>query len=92
MPRGPSGASDRANEVGPTGSAGYSPELNPVELLNHDVKADAAGRRRARSVVELAGELRAYARARQRHPEVVVRFFQHPDTSYAATQIDHTVC
>jgi hypothetical protein len=25
---------------------GYSPELNPVELLNHDVKANAAGRRR----------------------------------------------
>jgi DDE superfamily endonuclease len=23
---------------------GYSPELNPVELLNHDVKANAAGR------------------------------------------------
>jgi transposase len=33
---------------------GYSPELNPVELLNHDVKANAAGRRRPRS----AGELR----------------------------------
>ena len=27
---------------------GYSPELNPVELLNQDVKANAAGRRRAR--------------------------------------------
>ena len=23
---------------------GYSPELNPVELLNHDVKANAVGR------------------------------------------------
>jgi transposase len=31
---------------------GYSPELNPVELLNNDVKANAAGRRRARSVVD----------------------------------------
>jgi len=63
---------------------GYSPELNPVELLNHDVKANAAGRRRARSVVELTGELRAYVRRRQRHPGVVARFFQHPDTCYAA--------
>jgi len=63
---------------------GYSPELNPVELLNHDVKANAAGRRRARSVVELTGELRAYVRDRQRHPEVVVGFFAHPDTCYAA--------
>jgi transposase len=63
---------------------GYSPELNPVELLNHDVKANAAGRRRARTVAELTGELRAYVRRRQRQPEVVARFFQHPDTCYAA--------
>jgi transposase len=65
---------------------GYSPELNPVELLNNDVKANAAGRRRARSVVELTGELRAYVRRGQRQPEVVARFFQHPDTCYAAAQ------
>jgi transposase len=64
---------------------GYSPELNPVELLNNDVKANAAGRRRARTVVELTGELRAYVRRRQRQPELVARFFQHPDTCYAAT-------
>jgi transposase len=63
---------------------GYSPELNPVELLNNDVKAGAAGRRRARSVVELTGELRAYVRRRQRRPEVVVGFFAHPATCYAA--------
>jgi transposase len=36
---------------------GYSPELNPVELLNHDVKANAAGRRRPRSAAELRAEL-----------------------------------
>jgi hypothetical protein len=55
-----------------------------VELLNHDAKANAAGRGRARTVVELAGELRAYVRRRQRQPEVVKRFFQHPATCYAA--------
>ena len=65
---------------------GYSPELNPVELLNNDVKANAAGRRRARTVTELSGELRAYVRRRQRQPEVVARFFQHPATCYAAAQ------
>jgi transposase len=65
---------------------GYSPELNPVELLNNDVKANAAGRRRARTVVELTGELRAYVRRRQRQPELVARFFQHPDTCYAGAQ------
>jgi transposase len=63
---------------------GYSPELNPVELLNNDVKANAAGRRCPRTVVELTGELRAYVRGRQRRPEVVARFFAHPATCYAA--------
>jgi transposase len=63
---------------------GYSPELNPVELLNHDVKANAAGRRRPRSVGELRNELQGYLRRRQRQPQVVVRFFAHPTTRYAA--------
>jgi transposase len=63
---------------------GYSPELNPVELLNHDVKANAAGRRRARSANELRGQLHGYLRWRQRQPEVLVRFFEHPTTRYAA--------
>jgi transposase len=63
---------------------GYSPELNPVELLNHDVKANAAGRRRPRSAGELRDELRGYLRRRQRQPEVLVRFFNHPSTRYAA--------
>jgi transposase len=63
---------------------GYSPELNPVELLNHDVKANAAGRRRPRSAGELRGELHGYLRRRQRQSEILIRFFDHPTTRYAA--------
>jgi transposase len=63
---------------------GYSPELNPVELLNHDVKANAAGRRRPRSAGELRDELHGYRRRRQRQPEVLVGFLNHPTTRYAA--------
>jgi transposase len=63
---------------------GYSPELNPVELLNHDVKANAAGRRRPRSADELRAELHGYLRRRQRQPQVLARFFDHPTTRYAA--------
>src|SRR5215216_1654724 len=63
---------------------GYSPELNPVELLNHDVKANAAGRRRPRSAKELRHELYGYLRRRQRQPQVLVRFFDYPTTRYAA--------
>jgi transposase len=64
---------------------GYSPELNPVELLNHDVKANAAGRRRPRSAEELRAELHGYLRRRQRQPQVLVGFFDHPSTRYAAS-------
>jgi transposase len=63
---------------------GYSPELNPVELLNHDVKTNAAGRRRPQSAAELRQELHGYLRRRQRQPQVLVRFFDHPTTRYAA--------
>jgi transposase len=63
---------------------GYSPELNPVELLNHDVKANAAGRRRPRSAGELRAELHGYLRRRQGQPAVLVRLFDHPTTRYAA--------
>ena len=63
---------------------GYSPHLNPVELLNHDVKANAVGRRRARDLKELISEVRSYLYRRQRQPHIVQRFFAHPDTAYAA--------
>src|SRR5918995_30788 len=41
---------------------GYSPELNPVELLNQDVKANAAGRRRARPDAPLTKKPRLSSR------------------------------
>jgi transposase len=63
---------------------GYGPELNPVELLDHDVKANAAGRRRPRSASELRDELHGYLRRRQHQPQVLVRFFDPPATRYAA--------
>jgi transposase len=63
---------------------GYSPELNPVELLNHDVKANAAGRRRPRSAGELRNELHGYLRRRQRQSHILLHFFDYPTTRYAA--------
>jgi hypothetical protein len=55
-----------------------------LELLNYDVKANAAGRHRPRSAGELRDELHGYLRRRQRHPEVLVRFLSLPTTCYAA--------
>jgi transposase len=62
----------------------YSPELNPDELLNHDVKANAVGRKRAASLEDLVINLRGYLRSTQRQPAVVKRHFRKPPVQYAA--------
>lgn len=63
---------------------GYSPDLNPVELLNHDVKANAVGRQRPRNLAELVDSLTSYLQGRERQPHIVQPFFTHPATAYAA--------
>ena len=63
---------------------GYSPELNPAEMLNQDVKTNALGRRRPRSLTDMVRDLRAYLRSRQRQPHVVARYFQERHVTYAA--------
>ena len=63
---------------------GYSPELNPDELLNQDVKSNAVGRRRARDQVELVKNVRGYLRSRQRQPHIVQKYFHEKHVRYAA--------
>jgi len=63
---------------------GYSPELNPDECLNQDVKANAVGRRRSHNQVELIGDVRAYLRSTQRRPDIVRNYFQEEHVRYAA--------
>lgn len=62
---------------------GYSPELNPDEFLNNDVKANAVGRRRATSRDGMLADTRAYLRSTQRQPQIVRNFFQAPSVQYA---------
>jgi len=63
---------------------GYSPDLNPDELLNQDVKTNAVGRQRPRDKVELMGNVRRYLWSTQRRPAKVRRYFHHPSVRYAA--------
>ena len=63
---------------------GYSPELNPDELLNQDVKSNAVGRRRARNQSELMGHVRGYLRSTQRQPRIVKSYFEEKHVRYAA--------
>lgn len=63
---------------------GYSPDLNPDELLNQDVKTNAVGRKRPRDKVELMGNVRRYLWSTQRRREKVRNYFHHPSVRYAA--------
>jgi len=62
----------------------YSPELNPDELLNQNVKSNAVGRRSARDQNELTTNLRSYLYSRQRKPEMVKKYFHSKHVRYAA--------
>jgi transposase len=63
---------------------GYSPELNPDELLNQDVKSNAVGHRRAGNQNELISNVRNYLRSRQKQPHIVKQYFQEKHVRYAA--------
>lgn len=61
----------------------YSPELNPDEYLNQDVKTNAAGRQRPRDADEMMGNIRGYLRSTQRQPALVVNYFHAESVRYA---------
>jgi transposase len=62
----------------------YSPDLNPDEMLNQDVKANAVGRNRPRSPGVMKLRLRNYLGRRSSDPEAVRRYFQAEHVRYAA--------
>jgi transposase len=63
---------------------GYSPELNPDELLNQDVKTNAVGRKRPRTQPELIDNVRRFLWSTQRRPKKVRSYFRHRSVCYAA--------
>ena len=62
----------------------YSPELNPDELLNQDVKTNAVRKKRASNQEELKMNLVGYLRGRQKRPDLVKRYFHHKHVRSAA--------
>jgi transposase len=62
----------------------YSPELNPDELLNQDVKTNAVRKKRAANKSELKQNLIGYLRGRQKRPALVRRYFEAKHVRYAA--------
>lgn len=69
----------------------YSPDLNPDEYLNQDVKQAVNKLPGARHSSQLKGIVRAHLRKRARQPHIVRRFFQHPKIIYAA-KMSHKLC
>ena len=61
----------------------YSPEYNPDEYVNQDLKAHLRQKPTPRSDQELTSGLRSYMRRLQRKTEKIVRFFDHESVQYA---------
>jgi len=61
----------------------YSPDLNPDEFLNHDVKQNAVGRQRASSREDMMANVRGYLWSTQKQPDIVQKFFHAPSVRYA---------
>ena len=62
----------------------YSPELNPDEYLNCDLKAGVHSKPPARDIDMLKKKVRSHMRKLQRTPARVKRYFKHPKIKYAA--------
>jgi len=63
---------------------GYSPELNPDELLNQDVKSNAVGRKRADNLPELMSNIRSFLFGKKRQPHAVRKYFLKETVCYAS--------
>lgn len=61
----------------------YSPELNPDEYLNNDLKSKGVGRHRVKTCDELVSNVSRHLRSRQKRPNIVKKFFHHEKVKYA---------
>lgn len=62
----------------------YSPDLNPDELLNQDVKTNAVGRKRLRNKEDLLKNVRRYLWSTQRRPKKIKNYFRESHVLYAS--------
>ena len=62
----------------------YSPDLNPDEVLNQDVKANAVRRQRPHNLIDMIENVISYMRSTQRRRDLVRRYFHEASVKYAA--------
>lgn len=64
----------------------YSPELNPDEYLNRDLKTNVHGKRAPRTFAELKANVISFMRFLQKTPGRVMKYFASPKVAYCATK------
>jgi transposase len=62
----------------------YSPELNPDEMLNQDVKTNAVGKKRPHNRPQMMRMVRGYLDRRRENKNLVKRYFHEESVRYAA--------
>lgn len=62
----------------------YSPQLNPVEYLNCDVKQGVHSKPPTRNQTQLKQRVLSHLRKLQKLPERIMKYFEHPFIAYAA--------
>ena len=62
----------------------YSPELNPDEMANADLKQAVTRLAPARTKLQLVKAVTSHLRSVQRQPERIKKYFQHEPVRYAA--------
>jgi len=62
----------------------YSPELNPDEYLNCDLKVGVHSKTPAKTKKQLKGKTISHLRKLQKSPNRVRKYFKHPKIAYAA--------
>ena len=75
---------DRQDQIEVFYLPSYSPEMNPDEYLNCDLKAGVHSRPPARAIGDLKHKTIAHMRKVQKLPGRVRKYFQHPKIAYAA--------
>lgn len=63
---------------------GYSPELNPMEILNGDTKRHVAAFTAPRNRAELTVAISSHLHRRQKQPDTVAAMFRKEEVRYAA--------
>lgn len=62
----------------------YSPELNPDEYLNQDVKANLTGKMRMNDPDDIEDQVTDFLNRRKKNSKQVKKYFHHPKVMYAA--------